>query len=305
MNIERLDTLRIVLDPAGQAGVALALMLMMFSIALGLRGRDFVLIAERPLIFLTGVLSQVVGLPLLTFGLILLIAPPASIALGMIVVACCPGGASSNLLTYLGRGNVALSVSLTATSSLLAALLTPASILLWSRAYEPTATLLQTIDVTPLTFLLQTMLLLGVPLIIGMLMAVYVPALAERIRRYTGIAGATVLGGVIVYGSVYFFPILIDALPYLATVAVLHNAAAFALGATTGALLRVDRSVRRALTFEIGIQNSGLALVILVGQLHGVGGAAAIAAVWGVWHLVAGSLIVGAFRLFDLRRSEL
>ncbi len=279
-------------------------MLMMFSIALGLRGSDFVRIAERPLIFLAGVLSQVVGLPLLTFGIIHLFAPPPSIALGMIVVACCPGVASSNLLTYLGRGDVAFSVSLTATSSLLAALLTPASILLWSHAYEPTATLLQSIDVRPLSFLLQTMLLLGVPLIIGMLMAVRTPAIAERIRRYTGIAGATVLGGVIVYGTVYFFPILIESLPYLATVAILHSAAAFLLGAATGLVTGVGRGMRRALTFEVGIQNSGLALVILVGQLHGVGGAAAIAAVWGVWHLVAGGFIVGVFRLFDLRRGD-
>lgn len=302
MNIEALDSLRIALDPIGQAGVAVALMLMMFSIALGLRARDFALLVERPLVFLAGVLSQVVGLPLLTFALIHGFSPPPSIALGMIVVACCPGGASSNLLTYLGRGNVAFSVSLTATSSLLAALLTPASILLWSHAYAPTASLLKTIDVSPLAFLLQTMLLLGVPLIVGMLMAVRTPSLAERIRRYTGAAGAAVLGGVIVYGTVYFFPILIDALPYLATVAVLHNAAAFSLGAATGALLRVDGGVRRALTFEVGIQNSGLALVILVGQLHGVGGAAAIAAVWGVWHLVAGGLIVGVFRMLDSRR---
>lgn len=304
MNIEALDSLRIALDPVGQTGVAFALLLMMFSIALGLRGSDFARIADRPLKFLAGVLSQVVGLPLLTFGIIHLVAPPPSIALGMIVVACCPGGASSNLLSYLGRGDVAFSVSLTATSSLLAALLTPASILLWSHAYEPTAKLLQTIDVSPLAFLVQTMLLLGVPLLIGMLMGVRTPEVAERIRRYTGIAAAAVLGGVIVYGIVYFFPTLIDALPYLATVAVLHNAAAFSLGAATGLVLRADRGVRRALTFEVGIQNSGLALVILVGQLHGVGGAAAIAIVWGVWHLVAGGLIVGVFRLFDLWRGD-
>lgn len=304
MNIEALDALRIELDPVGQSGVALALMLMMFSIALGLRGSDFARVVEKPLIFLAGVLSQVVGLPLLTFGIVHLIAPPPSIALGMIVVACCPGGASSNLLTYLGRGNVAFSVSLTATSSLLAALLTPASILMWSHAYEPTAKLLQTIDISPLAFLLQTMLLLGVPLIVGMMMGVRTPEVAERLRRYTGMAGAAVLGGVIVYGTVYFFPILIDALPYLATVAILHNAAAFSLGVASGLALRVDRGLRRALTFEIGIQNSGLALVMLVGQLHGVAGAAAIAAVWGVWHLVAGGLIVGIFRLIDLRRGD-
>jgi BASS family bile acid:Na+ symporter len=153
-------------------------------------------------------------------------------------------------------------------------------------------------------FLVQTMLLLGVPLIAGMLIAARAPDFAAGIRRYTGVAGAAVLGGVIVYGTVYFFPILIDALPYLASVAVLHNAAAFSLGATAGLLLRAKTDIRRALTFEVGIQNSGLALVILVGQLQGVGGAAAIAAVWGVWHLIAGGLIVAGFRAFDARHSK-
>ena len=89
----------------------------------------------------------------------------------------------------------------------------------------------------------------------------------------------------------------------LGTVTVLHNASAFLLGALTGALTRADSGIRRALTFEVGIQNSGLALVILVGQLKGLGGAAAIAAVWGVWHLVAGSIIVAFIRVRDRARQ--
>ena len=113
MEVEALDSLRIVLDPIGQVGVALALMLVMFSVALGLRVRDFSFLRTHPLLFVGGVVSQVVLLPLGTFLLILLMEPAASIALGMIVVACCPGGAVSNLLTYLSRGNVAASVALT------------------------------------------------------------------------------------------------------------------------------------------------------------------------------------------------
>ena len=111
MDITALDSLRIVLDPVGQAGVALALMLVMFSVALGLRVDDFAFLRAKPLLFVGGVLAQVVVLPLATFLLILALRPAASIALGMIVVACCPGGAVSNLLTYLSRGNVAASVA--------------------------------------------------------------------------------------------------------------------------------------------------------------------------------------------------
>jgi BASS family bile acid:Na+ symporter len=299
VDITALDSLRIVLDPVGQAGVALALMLVMFSVALGLRIDDFVFLRDRPLLFAGGVVSQVVILPLATFLLILAIKPAASIALGMIVVACCPGGAVSNLLTYLSKGNVATSVALTATSSLLAAILTPASILFWSHAYEPTATLLQTLDVSPFMFLAQTTFLLAVPLVLGMVVAAKAPDIAQRIRKRTTILGVSVLVGVIIYGIAYFFPVLFPALPLLGGVVVLHNAVAFTTGALAGRTLSRSPATRRALTFEIGIQNSGLALVILLSQLKGLGGAAAIAAVWGVWHLIAGGLLALFFRQFD------
>ncbi len=305
MELTELDTLRIVLDPIGQAGVALALMIVMFSVALGLRVRDFHFLVDKPLLFLGGVVSQVVVLPLVTYLLIIGLEPGASIALGMIVVACCPGGAVSNLLTYLSRGNLAASVALTATSSILAAILTPASILFWSHAYEPTSTLLDTLDVNPLYFLVQTTLLLSVPLVLGMLVAAKAPDVAARIRKRTTLLGASVLIGVIIYGIVYFFPVLYPALPLLGTVVVLHNTLAFATGAAAGLILSRKTPTRRALTFEIGIQNSGLALVILLSQLQGLGGAAAIAAVWGVWHLIAGGLIALFFRALDNRRQLL
>ena len=296
MEIDALDSLRIVLDPIGQAGVALALMLVMFSVALGLRIDDFSFLRTRPMLFAGGVVSQVVLLPLGTFLLILVIEPAASIALGMIVVACCPGGAVSNLLTYLSRGNVAASVALTATSSLLAAILTPTSILLWSHAYTPTADLLQTLDVSPMIFLAQTTFLLAVPLILGMVVAAKAPDVAARMKKRTTVLGVSVLVGVIIYGIVYFFPVLWPAVPLLGSVVVIHNAVAFGIGALAGRVLSRQSPTRRALTFEIGIQNSGLALVILLSQLKGLGGAAAIAAVWGVWHLVAGGLLALFFR---------
>ena len=304
MDIGALDSLRIVLDPFGQAGVALALVLVMFSVALGLRVDDFTFLRDKPLLFAGGVLSQVVILPLVTFLLILALRPAASIALGMIVVACCPGGAVSNLLTYLSRGNVAVSVALTATSSLLAAILTPTSILFWSQAYEPTATLLRTLDVNPLIFIGQTTLLLAVPLVLGMLLAAKAPDVAARIKKRTTVLGVSVLICVIIYGIVYFFPVLFPALPLLGGIVVLHNALAFATGALAGKALSRLSATRRALTFEIGIQNSGLALVILLSQLKGLGGAAAIAAVWGVWHLIAGGLLAVFFRQLDVMRGE-
>jgi BASS family bile acid:Na+ symporter len=302
MNTETLDSLRIVLDPLGQAGVALALMLVMFGVALGLRVQDFRILADTPSLYIGGVLAQIVLLPLVTFGLIILISPPPSIALGMIVVACCPGGSVSNLLTYLSRGDIAVSVALTATSSMLAALLTPVSTLFWAQAYAPTAELLVSLDVNPLLFIGQTTLLLALPLAAGMIVAAKAPDIAERIRKRTTIAGAAVLGATIVYGIGYFYPILWPAVGLLASITILHNAAAFATGAVVGMVLTKQSSIRRALTFEVGIQNAGLALIILLAQLKGVGGAAAIAAVWGVWDLIAGGLLAISYNYFDRKR---
>lgn len=305
MDVTELDSLRIVLDPIGQAGVAIALMLVMFSVALGLRVDDFRFLFEKPLLFLGGVAAQVVLLPLATYLLIVFMAPAASIALGMIVVACCPGGAVSNLLTYLSRGNVAVSVALTTTSSMLAAILTPASILFWSHAYKPTSTLLKTLDVSPFLFLAQTTFLLAVPLVLGMVVAAKAPDVAAKIKRRATLLGSSVLVGVIIYGIAYFFDILFPVLSVLGILVVIHNALAFATGAAAGMVLSPETATRRALTFELGIQNSGLALVILLSQLKGLGGAAAMAAVWGVWDLIAGGMIVGFFRILDYKRQAL
>ena len=300
MEIASLDELRIVLDPAGQAGIAIALVLVMFSIALGLRVKDFIFLFQRRLLFFGGVVTQIIGLPLATYALVALVKPPPSIALGMFVVACCPGGAVSNLFTYLSRGNVAYSVSLTATSSALAAFLTPAMILFWSHAYEPTSTLLQTIDFSPLAFLGQTTILLVVPLILGMIVATRAPDIAQRVQKRMALAGVLALASAIVYGTIQFFSLLLPVLSMLVALTMLHNALAFAIGTVAGRLLRADPATRRALTFEIGIQNSGLAIVILIGQFSGLGGAAAIAAVWGVWHLIAGGIMVGVYRRYDI-----
>jgi BASS family bile acid:Na+ symporter len=294
-----LDSLRIVLDPIGQAGVALALMLVMFGVALGLRVDDFRILADKPRLFIGGVITQILVLPLVTFGLIHLIAPPPSIALGMIVVACCPGGSVSNLLTYLSRGEVAVSVALTATSSMLAALLTPASTLFWAQAYAPTAELLRSLSVSPLLFIGQTTLLLAIPLAAGMIVAAKAPGVASKIRKKTTLIGALVLIGTIVYGVIYFFPVLWPAVGLLASITILHNSVAFLTGATAGWVLSRQSAVRRALTFEVGIQNSGLALIILLSQLQGVGGAAAIAAVWGVWHIIAGGALAFFYNYID------
>jgi len=303
-----LDDFRLEMGDGAQLGLALALFIIMLSVALDLRLSHFSQIKKRPRPFIAGVFAQLLGLPLATYLLCLLINPHPTIALGMLIVACCPGGTVSNLLTMLGRGNTALSVSLTATSSLFAAFMAPATILFWTSIYGPTAELLQTIGFDPLDFLKNTFVLLAVPLTIGMLAQYKFPKLMSKIHKpLSAIAFSLLLviivtalnanwAGFLSLGWTLFF--------LLIGITVLHNFVAFGLGIIAGIVSKAERKDRRSLIMEIGIQNSGLAIVIILGALQGLGGAAAIIGLWGTWHIVAGLTLVSIFRYQDRKAKH-
>lgn len=299
MDAVELDQIRVVLNDQTRLVMALLLFGMMFTVALSLRREDFEDVAREPLRVAAGSATQILGLPLLTLGLILILNPPASVALGMIVVASCPGGNMSNLLTHFSRGNAAYSVSLTTVSSVLAALVTPVSIIGWTSIYPPTASLIQALDINPFLFISQTFALLAAPLALGMFIAARAPRTADRLRAVLTPASLVALAGVVVVGVYGNWALVIAAGTTLIPIAVLHNASAFGLGSIAGRVLGLDRARRRSLTFEVGIQNTGLGLLILLNQFDGLGGAAAITALWSVWHLMAGSGLVGLFRTVD------
>ncbi|MEO0399313.1 MAG: bile acid:sodium symporter [Pseudomonadota bacterium] len=299
-----IDQMAIALDETGRLGVAAALFIIMLGVAMGLRLQDFRFLKTAPRLFFGGVFAQILLLPLATLLLIGLIKPPPSVALGMIVVAACPGGTSSNMLTLFARGDLAYSVALTATSSALAAFVTPLAIVFWSGLYAPTAALLDQIDMDTGAFVLQTTALLAVPLAIGMTLRARAEALALRLRRPTATIGASLLGLVIAYSVIESWSLFSQILPLVFPIAAAHNAIALLVGALAGRIVAAPAAARRTLVFEVGIQNSGLAIVILLSQMQGLGGAAAMAAVWGVWHLIAGGLIVLMFRGIDARAKS-
>ena len=304
MTSETLDQVTIVLDPAAQALLAFAIMAMMFAIALGLKREHFSFLRAAPGQFWGGLAAQIIGLPAITLALAALIQASPSIALGMIVVAACPGGNVSNFMTYAARGDTAYSVSLTAGSSIIAAFWTPAAILFWSGLYPPTANLLETIDFNRAAFIAQTTLLLAGPLAAGMVTAHYLPNLSDRVRGPIGIVGAIILAFVIIQSVAGYWSLVQSSWMLIALPVIVHNAAAFALGAGAGRLISSDPARRRSLTFEVGIQNAGLAVVLLLGQLKGLGGAAAIAAVWGIWHFVSGGVMIAFYRYLDWRKVK-
>ncbi len=301
MDATAIDQLQVIVDDQSRLGIAAILFVMMLSVALTLRLTDFVLVRQQPVRVLGGVLAQLIGLPALTLGLILLLSPPASIALGMLVVASCPGGNISNLLTRAAGGNTAYSVTLTAISSVSAAVMTPVSILVWSRLYPPVDALVEALHVDPIPFFVQTALLLAVPLALGMSLNAWKPVLAERMGRILGPFGLSCIALLVLVGILQNWPIFLAAGAVIIPIVVLHNSAAFAFGWLTGRAMGMEAARRRALTFEVGIQNAGLGLVILLSQFDGVGGAAAIIGTWSIWHLIGGSLLAGLFRWSDSR----
>ena len=304
MDIASLDALTITLSTTNQLILAGALVTMMFALSLSLSPSNFSFLRSHPKLFWGGLGAQLIALPIVTILVAMLLQPAPSIALGMIVVAACPGGNVSNLMTYAARGDTAYSVSLTAGSSIIATLWTPAAILFWSGLYPPTAQLLETIDFNRVAFVLQTTLMLAVPLALGMTARWYRPDIAEKIRNPLALFGAGALGMVIIVGTIDFWPILVGAFATIMIPVIAHNTAAFGLGLLTGQILTKAQAQRRALTFEIGIQNTGLAIVLLLAQLKGLGGAAAIAAVWGVWHFFSGGAMIAFYRHRDKRKPQ-
>lgn len=298
---EALDASLVSINSETQIALSVVLAVMMFAVALSLKPRDFAFLKSRPVMFAGGAATQIIGLPLLSLGLAALIAPTPSVALGMIVVACCPGGNISNIFVMAARGNTAYSVSLTALSSALAFIVTPVSILFWASLYPPTAALIGRIELDPGPFIVQVALLMAVPLAIGMTVSSVWPQLAARIQPVFYTASLLAIFVLVVLGLYGNWALLFGTGLIVLPVAIAHNAAAFGLGATSARLMRLDTPSRRALTFEIGIQNSGLGLVILLSQFQGLGGAAAVTAIWAVWHLIAGSTLAGLFRLIDRR----
>ena len=303
MDAELLDSITLDLGGGSELALALILSLMMFAVALGLRTEHFKFFKDNPKVYVAGVLAQIIGLPALTVLICYIVNPPASVALGMILIACCPGGNVSNLLALFGRANTALSVSLTATSSLAAAFVTPISIILWSKLYAPTRELLTEIELDTVTFLTNTLLILALPLLLGMLIAHFAPKLSLKLQKpLSAIAGLGLLA-IIIGACLQYLPVFGKLGLGIFALVIAHNGLAFLMGYGAGLLSGADKASRRALTFEVGIQNSGLGIVILLTQLGGLGGAGVVAGLWGTWHVIAGLLLVALFRWND-RQEE-
>lgn len=299
-----LDAVLIQINPTGQLILGLVLALIMFGVALDLRFGDFADVLRRPLAPLSGLMAQLVLLPAITWAITMIMQPLPSVALGMIVVAACPGGNLSNLMTHMARGNTALSVSMTGISSLLAVITTPLNIIFWASLNPATAVLLRQVSIEPASFIGSTVLLLGVPMVAGMTTVRLWPRLAARLRRPFQILSFLFLivfiVGATTSNAKHLTAFLLQILPLVA----LHNTVAVLLGWLTARVWRLSDFDTRAMTIEVSMHNSGLGLALILNHFDALGGAALIAAGWGVWHIVSGWALAAWWKRKDRLKEQ-
>lgn len=286
-----IDDISLNINQTGQLVLSGALAFIMFGVALELRLADFIDVFRRPLVPISGLVTQIILLPALTLAVTYILDPLPSVAFGMIVVAACPGGNLSNLMTYLARGNVALSVSMSGVSNLLAVVTMPLNILFWSNLNPNTAKLLHDVSIEPANFFAATALQLGLPLLLGMLVANFLPRVAARLQRPFQILSFLFLIGFILAAGIANAGIFANFLRAVMPVVVLHNFAAIALGYGNAKIWRLNRRDTSAMTIEVNMHNSGLGLALILTQFDGIGGAALVAAGWGIWHIVSGGAL--------------
>lgn len=283
----------------------LALALVMFGISLEISIGDFKELFKKPKVIFVGVLSQFILLPLVTFILVILIKPYPSIALGMFMVAACPGGNISNFITHVAKGNSALSVCLTAIATLLAIFMTPLNLELWGSFYAPTAQILKEVAIDPMAMVHLVFVLLGVPLFLGMWVNYWKPRLAKNIARVLKILSLLFFVALICIALYTNRLVLQDYIWYVFWIVVIHNLIAFISGFSLAKLVGLNTVSTRTITIETGIQNSGLGLLLIFTFFDGLGGMALLAAFWGIWHLVSGLILASFWSSREILTKEI
>ncbi len=283
-----MDTLSIQFDPGSLVLINLILALMMFGVSLDLRLDDFKGIARAPKAPLIGLLAQFLLLPALTCLACWALRIEPMLALGMMLVAACPGGSFSNIMTWMARGNVAVSVSMTAVSSLAASVLTPLNFGFYAWLNPLTRPLLTEIAMDPVSLLLLVLLVLGLPLIAGMWVGRRFPSLSLKVENPLRIFALLVMLAFVTLAFSRNFDQFISHFHLFFWLVVAHNALALSVGYGCARLSGLPAADRRAITLEVGIQNSALGLAIIFTFFPQASGMLLIAAFWGCWHLVSG-----------------
>ena len=240
--------------------------------------------------------AQFLLLPAITFLLTLLLDVRGSVALGMILVACCPPGNVSNILTHRAGGDVALSVSMTAVSNLLAIVLMPINMAFWGGLSPTGSKLLESIDLQPSEMLVEVGLVIGVPFVAGLTIRRFAPRFAAAAHKVVGPVSFIGLTAIIVIGLAKNWDIFVNYIGIVVVAVFLHDALALLLGYSIGRATRLPEASVKAMTFEVGVRNAGLGLLLVFTYFDGLGGMALVAAWWGIYDIIAGLVVASVWR---------
>ena len=254
----------------------------MFGMGLTLKAEDFKVVFSRPKDVLVGCLAQFTVMPLLAFALTKVFRLEPALAIGVILVGCCPGGTASNVITYLAKGDLALSVGMTAVSTLLAPVLTP--LLVWLLAGE-------TVDVDVVGMLLSILWVVILPIALGLLVKRFWPRTTEQASAYLPALSTLAICLIVLIVIAANAHKLLDGGLIVLLVVVLHNVCGLGAGYLIGTLLRLTPAKRRAISVEVGMQNSGLASSLATLHFAAYPLATIPGALFSVWHNISGAIV--------------
>ncbi len=288
-----LDQYRLNFNAAGLHVLNISLAIIMFGIALDIKVSNFRNILSKPKSFIIGVISQFLFLPAVTYLLVLLLKPTDSVALGMILVAACPGGNISNFISSLAKANIELSVSLTGVSTLLSVVLTPLNFAFWGGLYVSQTKLMHPIQIDFVQMFITVILILGLPLLAGVFFSKRFPSITKKIQKPIKIASIVIFIIFIIVALANNLDLFLRFIHLFFILVLLHNLLAISTGYVLAKSFKLSLPDVKTISIETGIQNSGLALVLIFNpkifppELE-IGGMAFIAAWWGIWHIVSG-----------------
>jgi len=254
----------------------------MFGMGLTLNLRDFRIVFSRPKDVIVGCLAQFTVMPLLAWGLSRLFSLDEALALGVVLVGCCPGGTASNVITYLAKGDLALSVGMTGVSTLLAPLLTP--LLTWALAGK-------SINVDIVSMFLSILWVIIVPIVIGLTVKGLWPKFTEKATDYLPAFSSLAIAFIVSIVIAASADRLMTGGWIIIGVVMLHNICGLSLGYLIGRLLRLSEPKKRAISIEVGMQNSGLASSLATIHFAAYPLATIPGAIFSVWHNLSGALV--------------
>ena len=290
-SVVKIDDLKINFDESGLWVLNSAISIIMFGVALGITINDFKRLFKNPKIVFVGVLSQFLVLPIATFLLVILLKPHPSLALGMILIAACPGGNVSNFFSKMAGGNAALSVSLTAFATLICIVMTPFNLQFWGSLYEPTNEIIKTVSLNSYDLFKLVTLILGIPLVLGMGIKHYYSTIAKKIEKTLKPLSMLVFIALILIAFSQNLTVFKNYIHHVAILVIAHNIIAFILGFYTAKSFSLNKKDTKTIAIETGIQNGGLGLLLIFGFFDGLGGMALLAAFWGIWDVFSGMIL--------------